>query len=172
MLNPELLKKFFIRMTEEEGFRRFYTNLYDLLRLCHLRIFDEKAPVIEAVEESLNKAVVLSLDAEKNGLKADEAQVLIRKRRVSWLEDLTKDWDLKERTRWREVVLGIPKTKLRSGEKRSRSKSKIKPGKLKRMRIRAHIAKADCATGVGSVGSSGPAPSQPGLGLPGTGSGL
>ena len=31
-------------------------------------IFDEKAPVIEAVEESLNKAVVLSLDAEKNGL--------------------------------------------------------------------------------------------------------
>ena len=172
MLNPELLKKFFIRMTEEERVRRFYTNLYDLLRLCHLRIFDEKAPVIEAVEDSLNKAVVLSLDAEKNGLEADEAQVLIRKRRVSWLEDLTKDWDLKERTRWREVVPGIPKTKLRSGVKRSRSKSKIKPIKLKRMRIRARIPKADCAAGVGSGGSSGPAPSQSGLGLPGTGSGL
>ena len=39
---PEVLKKFFIRITEEEGFRRFYTNLYNLLRLAHLRIFNEK----------------------------------------------------------------------------------------------------------------------------------
>ena len=29
LLNSEILKKFFIRMTEEEGFRRFYTNLYE-----------------------------------------------------------------------------------------------------------------------------------------------
>ena len=124
LLNPEILKKFFIRMTEEEGFWRFYTNLYDLLRLSHLRLFDEKALVIEAVDDALNKAVVLSLDAEKNGLEADEAQVLIRKKRVSWLEGLTKDWELKERTRWRDVVPGVPKTKVRSGLKRTRSKSK------------------------------------------------
>lgn len=29
MLNPELLKKFFIRLARDAGFQRFYTNLYD-----------------------------------------------------------------------------------------------------------------------------------------------
>ena len=170
MLNPELLRRFFIRMTEDDGFQRFYTNLYDLLRLCYLRMFDEKAPTIAGVEDSLNKAVILNLEAEKIGLEAAEAQVLIRKRRVSWLENLTKDWELKERTRWREVVPGVAKTKSRSGMKRPRSKLKMKPGKLKRMRLRA--LKAGCSAAAASNNLSGPAPSQPGLGLPGTGSGL
>ena len=116
MLNPELLRKFFTRMAEDDGFQRFYTNLYDLLRLCHLRMFDEKAPTIAAVEEALNKAVILNLNTEKVGLEAAEAQVLIRKRQVSWLESLTEDWELKERTRWREVLPGVAKTKPRSGD--------------------------------------------------------
>ena len=128
MLNPEFLKKFFVRMQEDVGFRRFYTNLYDLLRLCHLRIFEEKALKIEAVDDALNKAVVLNLEAERMGLEVDEAQVLIRKKRVSWLEGLSTDWEPKERTRWRDVVPGV-KTKLRSGLKQSRSQSKVKPGK-------------------------------------------
>ena len=55
--------------------------------------------MLESVEDVLNKTVVLSLEAEKNCLIVDEAQVLIRKKRVSWLEGLTKDWELKERTR-------------------------------------------------------------------------
>ena len=80
LLKPENLKKFFLRMAEEEGFRRFYQSLYDLLMLSHLRLFDKKAPVIEDVSKALNKAVVLCLEAEKKGLEADEAQVLIRKK--------------------------------------------------------------------------------------------
>ena len=171
MLNPEFLKKFFVRMAEEIGFRRFYTNLYDLLRLCHLRIFDEKAPKIEAVDDALNKAVVLNLEAERKGLEVDEAQVLIRKKRVSWLEGLSTDWELKKRTRWRDVVPGV-KTKLRSGLKRSRSKSKIKPGKTERMRKNACLAKDDSAVAEGSGIPSGSALSQPGSGLPETGKGL
>ena len=58
-------------------------------------MFDEKAPAIEAVEDALNNAVILNLNAEKYGLEAAEAQVLIRKKRVSWLENLTEDWELK-----------------------------------------------------------------------------
>ena len=54
LLNPENLKKFFIRMAEDEGFRRFYQNLFDLLRLSHMRIFNEKAPVVESVNKALN----------------------------------------------------------------------------------------------------------------------
>ena len=69
MLTPENLKKFFTRMGEDEGFRRFYQNLFDLLRLAHLRIFNEKAPLVEPVNKALNDAVLLSLAAEEQGLK-------------------------------------------------------------------------------------------------------
>ena len=37
----------------------------------------------------------------------DGEKVLIRKKRVSWLEGLSMDWELKERTRWRDVVPGV-----------------------------------------------------------------
>ena len=133
MLNPENLKKFFIRMAEDERFRRFYQNLFDLLRLSHMRIFNEKAPMIEPVNKALNDAVILSLAAEKKGLEADMAQVRIREERINWLEGLSEDWEMKERTRWRDVVPGVPKTKT----KRSQSQSKTKPGRLKRKKKRA-----------------------------------
>ena len=42
MLTPGNLKKFFIRMAEDEGFRKFYQNLFDFLRLVHMRIFKRK----------------------------------------------------------------------------------------------------------------------------------
>ena len=44
LLKPEVLKMFLSRMVSQEGFREFYMNLYDMLRLIHRRIFDEKAP--------------------------------------------------------------------------------------------------------------------------------
>ena len=111
------------------------------------------------------------MEAEKKGLELDKAQVWIREEQISWLEGLSDDWEMKERTRWRDVVPGVPKTKIRSGTKRSRSQSKGKPGKLKRMKKRARLAKQ--GSGVGGSGDlSCPARSQPGLGLPRTGSGL
>ena len=171
MLNPDSLRKFFVRMEEEVGFQKFYTNLYDLLRLCHLRIFNEMAPRLESVNDALNKAVVLNLEAERKCLEIDEAQVLIRKKRVNWLEGLSTDWELKERTRWRDFVPGV-KTKSRSGQKRSRSKSKVKPGKTKRMRKRARLARENAVVGEGSGVPSGSAPTQPGSGFPETGNGL
>ncbi len=43
-LNPEMLRFFFVRMIRDTGFRLFYKNLNDSMRLCHLRIFDVLAP--------------------------------------------------------------------------------------------------------------------------------
>ena len=80
-------------------------------------------------------------------------------------------WELNERTRWRDVVPGV-KTKNRSGLKRSRSKSKVKPGKTKRMKKRARLAKENAAVGEGSGVPSGSAPTQPGSDFPETGNGL
>ena len=81
-------------------------------------------------------------------MEINEAQVLIRKEGVNWLEGLSTDWELKERTRWGDVVPGV-KTKSRSGQKRSWSKSKVKPGKTKRMRKRARLARENAVVGEG-----------------------
>ena len=75
ILTPENLKKFFIRMGEDEGFRRFYQNLFDLLRLTHMHIFNKKSPLVKPVNKALNDAVLLSLAAEEQGLKAALDQV-------------------------------------------------------------------------------------------------
>ena len=171
LMKPEVLKMFLSRMVSQEGFRRFYMNLYDMLRLIHQRIFDEKAPEIEDLNETLNSGVLLDLETERKALEADEAWVLARKGRISWLEGLAEDWELKERFRWRDQVSVVPGVKPRSGVKRSRSKSKVKPGKLKRMKLKAHAAKESSGVGV-LVDPPCSAPSQPGSGLPRTGNGI
>ena len=107
MLTPENFKKFFTRMRDDEGFRKFYQNIFDLLRLVHLRIFDEKAPVVEQVDKALNEAVLLSLASEEQGREAALEQLRMRDERISWLKGLTQDWEMKERTRWRDVVPGL-----------------------------------------------------------------
>ena len=42
MLSPENLRKFFIRMKEDQGFRKFYQNLFDLMRLVHPRFHPDR----------------------------------------------------------------------------------------------------------------------------------
>lgn len=51
-LNPEKMRFFFVRMIRDNGFRLFYKNLCDTMRLCYLQIFDELAPRL--VELSLS----------------------------------------------------------------------------------------------------------------------
>ena len=171
MLTPENLKKFFSRMRDDEGFRKFYQNIFDLLRLIHLRIFDEKAPVVEQVEKALNEAVLLSLASEEQGREAALEQLRMRDERISWLKALSKDWEMKERAKWRDVVPGVLKAKARTGVKRSRSQSKAKPRQLKRQRKRSRPAKLSLGSGA-PQDLSCPAPSHLRLGLPGLESGL
>ena len=171
MLTPENLKKFFSRMRDDEGFRKFYQNIFDLLRLIHLRIFDEKAPVVEQVEKALNEAVLLSLASEVQGREAALEQLRMRDERISWLKALSKDWEMKERAKWRDVVPGVLKAKARTGVKRSRSQSKAKPRQLKRQRKRSRPAKLSLGSGA-PQDLSCPAPSHLRLGLPGLESGL
>ena len=118
LLKPEVLKKFLARMESQEGFRKFYMNLYDMLRLAHHRIFDEKAPEIKDLNETLNTGVLNDLETERRTLEAEEARVLARKGWVSWLVGLTEDWELKERYRWRDQVSTVPGVKSRSGVNR------------------------------------------------------
>ena len=169
MLSPENLRKFFVRMKDDQGFRNFYQNLFDLMRLVHLRIFDERAPEVELVSKALNEAVRLSLASEERGREVLLEQLKKRDERIDWLKGLTQDWEMKERTRWRDLVPEVMKT--RTGVKRSRSQSKAKPGQTKRKRMRSRRAKLSVDAGA-PQDLSCPAPSQLGLGLPGLESGF
>ena len=68
-LNPEMLRFFFVRMIRDTGFRLFYKNLNDSMRLCHLRIFDVLAPKVCKVALELNQAVLKTLTKERSVLK-------------------------------------------------------------------------------------------------------
>jgi len=53
-------------MEKDVGFQQFYGGLYDGMRLCHMRIFDEKAPVVEEEERRLRLAVCNSLEEKRS----------------------------------------------------------------------------------------------------------
>jgi len=135
-LHPEKFRLFFVRMVRDTGFRLFYKNMYDGLRICYLRVFDDPAPKVPRVEQELNQAVRNTLAKEKEVLKKLEMEAETRRARVAWLEDLASDWSMRERTRWKEGIPDLPSWKKRSGQKRSYSKVRSKPGKDKRKRIR------------------------------------
>ena len=125
-MNPFRLKFFFLRMIRNSGFRIFYKGIYDALRLMFLRIFDEPAPVVARLDEELNDGVEKTYVEEKNALDKCEAETAIRRDRVAWMEEVRTDWNLKERTRWREGLPQLPvwKRRTKPGTKRSRSRSR------------------------------------------------
>ena len=63
---------FFGRMIRETGFRLFYKNLYNSMRLCRLRIFDVLARKVCKVELELNQAVLKTLTEERSVLKNED----------------------------------------------------------------------------------------------------
>ena len=129
-MNPFRLKFFFTRMIRNSGFRIFYKCIYDALRLMYLWIFDEPAPVVIRLEGELNEGVEKIYVEEKNALDKCEIETAIRRDWVSWMEEVRTDWNLKERTRWREGLPQLPvwKRRTKPGTKRSRSRSKSRVG--------------------------------------------
>ena len=71
---------------------------------CDLRVVDQPALKVSRVELELYKSVRRTLGEEKSGLERSEAETVIRRRRVVWLDNLSKNWALKEQTRSREDV--------------------------------------------------------------------
>ena len=101
-------------------------RIYDALRLMFLRIFNEPAPVVVRLDEELNDGVEKTYVEEKNALDRCESETAIRRDRVAWMEEVRTDWNLKERTRWREGLPQLPvwKRRTKPGTKRSRSRSR------------------------------------------------
>ncbi len=79
-MNPLGLKGFFERMRREVGFQRFYSSLYDGIRLLYRRIFDEKEMDKESVNTALNQAVGLSFTEESSMLRKADLEVMVRRK--------------------------------------------------------------------------------------------
>jgi len=154
-MNPSELTKFFVRMEKDVGFQRFYGGLYDGMRLCHMRILNEKAPVVEEVEKRLRQAVGNSLQEEMEGLMRSEEETRKMRKRVAWLNNLASDWEHEERTKWRDETPALNPLKKASGVKR---KSSSRPGKLKMIKMRSMRESGAGSTVEEPVGIS---PSQP-----------
>ena len=78
-----------------------------ILKKLHQRLLkteDLERRVKRRLEQQRSKEVTRSMSML---IVQDGEKVLIRKKRVSWLEGLSMDWELKERTRWRDVVPGV-----------------------------------------------------------------
>ena len=137
-MNPLGLKGFFERMRIEVGFQRFYSSLYDGMRLLYRRIFDEKVMDIASVNTALDQAVGLSFTEESSMQKKKaDLEVMVRRKRVDWLAGLSSDWEFEESTKWKEDVPRLPGLRGWTGVKRSGSGAGGKPGKAKRRRLRA-----------------------------------
>ena len=84
-----------------------------ILKKLHQRLLkteDLERRVKRRLEQQRSKEVTRSISML---IVQDGEKVLIRKKRVSWLEGLSTVWELKERTRWRDVVPGVkPRTDL------------------------------------------------------------
>ncbi len=159
------MRFFFVRMVRDMGFRLFYKNLYDAMRLCFLRIFDELAPKVSRVELALNQAVMKTLAEESAVWERSKIETRMRGERVAWLQGLSSDWSLRERTRWREGIPDLPEWKKRVGRKRTWSKTKSKPGKNQRKKMKLAVRSKENVT----VKVAACVPGDPGVDLPGQG---
>lgn len=77
-----------------------------------------------------------TLTEERAVLLRWEKETEIRRSHVSWLEGLSLNWSLKDRTRWRDGIPDLPSWEKRTGQKRTNSNASSKPVKIKRMRLR------------------------------------
>jgi len=122
-LFPEKLQFFFNRMARDKGFRVFYRSIYDCLRLLYLRIFGQAPVRVMLVEKQLNECIDRMLDQERSALERCEIEVVIRRSRVLWLEEVKSDWKFKERSRWKSGLTPLPSWKRKFSQKRSGSVS-------------------------------------------------
>lgn len=86
-------------------------------------MFDQAAVRVMLVEKQLNECIDRMLDQERNALDRCETEVVIRRSRVLWLEEVKSDWKFKERSRWKSGLTPLPSWKRKFSQKRSASVS-------------------------------------------------
>ena len=115
------------RMKTDSRFRTYYHSVYDAVRLLHKRIFDVSSDVIVESERKWRSKLEIALDEERGALERCEVEIVDRRSRVAWLEQVQAD-DLRDRYHWRKGLEALPSWKSKSARhaaKRKASKSSL-----------------------------------------------
>ena len=88
-------------MKTDSRFRAYYHSVYDAVRLLHKRIFGVPSEVIVESEKHWTSKLEVALDEEQGALERCEVEIVVRRSRVAWLEQVQAD-DLGDRYHWRK----------------------------------------------------------------------
>ena len=72
-------------------FRSYYHSVYDAVRLLHKRIFDFSSEVIVESERKWSSKLEIALEEERGALERCEAEIVVSRSRVAWLEQVEAD---------------------------------------------------------------------------------
>ena len=123
-------------MKKDIRFRSYYHGVFDAVSLLNKRIFHFPSDVVVASENKWKTKLEIVLDEERSALHRCEAEMVVRRSRVAWLEQVQAD-DLGDRYLWRKGLEALPSWKSKTARHaakrkavRSEAKSKSKTRKV------------------------------------------
>ena len=122
LVNPQKISKFLNRMKTDSRFRGYYHSVYDAVRLLHKRIFDEPSEVIEESEKHWSSKLEIALEEECGALERCDLEIVVRRSRVSWLEQEQAD-ELRDRYHWRQGLEALPRWKSKTARHAAKRKT-------------------------------------------------
>ena len=94
-------------MKKDSRFRSYYHGVYDAVRLLYKRIFYISSVVVVESEKKWTTKLEIALDEERSALDRCEAEIVVRRSRVAWLEQVQAD-ELGDRYLWRHGLEALP----------------------------------------------------------------
>ena len=116
------ISEFLTRMKIDSRFRTYYNSVYDAIRLLHKRIFDVSSDVIVESERIWRSKLEIALDEERGALDRLEVEIIVRRSRVAWLEQVQAD-NLGDRYHWRRGLEPLPSWKSKTARHAAKRKA-------------------------------------------------
>ena len=133
-VNPKKISAFLQRMKVNQKFRTYGFRFYDALRLLYRRIYDESLETVIQVEKHWSSKLDHVLEEERGALECCEEEILARRSRVTWLEQIKADY-FQDRNLWRSGLVPLPVWKRKVKKQAKRKANNPAPTADKRQRI-------------------------------------
>lgn len=134
-LNPNKIRSFLVRLSEDPSFSKFYYGVYQGLRLIFKRIFNKEALRIPELDSRFRENIQDNLKKEKD-LKSKSWEIYkARESRCKHLQSVLDEQDKEDQTLCLEELPKLPEwIQRKKGRKRNRSRSRSKSKPRKKMR--------------------------------------
>ena len=109
-------------MKKDIRFRSYYHGVFDAVSLLNKRIFHFPSDVVVASENKWKTKLEIVLDEERSALHRCEAEMVVRRSRVAWLEQVQAD-DLGDRYLWRKGLEALRSWKIKTASHHAKRKA-------------------------------------------------